>query len=191
MMSLDLITHRRALRSPGRGPAGCAAPAACVPSGASLSRVPPQAVGAIPVLGCRLETVLVVGHDEGVRGVASASPSSEKEPGRASIIAPAVGAESLKNQGLQPIESSAVYPRCMRYWSGETGGYFGALRAVQAADRRRAIPEWMFELAACFGMARAESRPRSTSAAPSRNRRRGARAEREISWGRTPAPPRP
>src|SRR5262245_16068583 len=74
MMSLDLITHRRALRSPGRGPAGSAAPAACAPSGVSLSRVPPQAVGAIPVLGCRLETVPVVGHDEGVRGVASASP---------------------------------------------------------------------------------------------------------------------
>src|SRR5260370_8281507 len=110
MMSLDLITHRRALRSPGRGPAGCAAPAACVPSGASLSRVPPQAVGAIPVLGGRLETVLVVGHDEGVRGVASASPSSQKEPGPASLIAPPLRPETLNTPRLPPPDRTPPYP---------------------------------------------------------------------------------
>jgi hypothetical protein len=41
---------------------------------------------------------------------------------------------------------------------------FRCSEAVQAADRRLAIPEWMFERAACCGMARAES-PRVNRAA--------------------------
>src|SRR5262245_22847674 len=50
-----------------------------------------------------------------------------------------------------------------RYWSGATRVY-RCSETVQATYRRFEIPEWMFERAACCGVARAES-PRVSRAA--------------------------
>src|SRR5262249_1097308 len=79
MMRFDLVTHRRALLPAPRRALRAGARAACAPSGASLSRAPPWAVGATPVSGCPVETDRAVKDDEGGPSVASASPSSAKE----------------------------------------------------------------------------------------------------------------
>jgi hypothetical protein len=79
MMRFDLVTHRRAPLPAPRRASRAGARAAGAPSGASLSRAPPWAVGATPVSGCPVETDRAVEDDEGSLNVASASPSSAKE----------------------------------------------------------------------------------------------------------------
>src|SRR6516225_1037828 len=79
MMRFDLVTHRRAPLPAPRRASRAGARAACAPSGASLSRAPPWAVGATPVSGCPVETDRAVEDDEGGLNVASASPSSARE----------------------------------------------------------------------------------------------------------------
>src|SRR5262249_3933066 len=162
MMSVDLIAHPRVLLLPGCWPSGCAARAACVPSGASLSRVPPRAVGAIPVLRCREETVLVVGYDEGVRRVASASPSREKERGPASIITPAVAPKAPRIKAFS-------LSRAARFTRG---------------DSARAMPQHAARSNIHSGIARR----RSVTSVVSEHRNRRVSPLTNISWTQTRRP---
>src|SRR5262249_17814169 len=115
MMRFDLVTHRRALLPAPRRALRAGARAACAPSGASLSRAPPWAVGATPVSGCPVETDRAVKDDEGGPSVASASPSSAKEGGRASNTAPAAVPEASRirtfsrSRAAQPTLGDSAY----------------------------------------------------------------------------------